>query len=601
MSSSRTNKVSPVIVVIVVVITGLLSCIICSTTAFPQQQQYRQLNFPSSLTTTTRDLRIRRYETTTITTAHEGARNLVILKNTPDYSSYSSSSNNNYFGNNKARSSSIAVAAAVSLNELFQRTTSRMGSTTTTSLGASSSSSSSSSTSSSFADVDVDVVPSTTDGRQQQLNDHRYSASDWLHNMETLKDSSILRSIRGPVLAIFAWSTIVSIIHYILKKTVTTTTSTASSWSQYLLQTLSIPSTTPHSLVVSALGLLLVFRTNSAYSRFSEGRKIWERILSTSRNMTRLLSLYEHDAIGTERKLRIYHLLGSFPYLLHAHIIRNGKKQNTTTSNNNNYNTTGGGDNKKKKKKKNRDNNNNNVSYEDVLKIPYSLLPPKAYSKCMSSLNPPLWITDRLAKEISTVAYNGEYYTSRERLTFLSQINTLSKSVGECEGISQTLVPQYYARHSLRSLTIWLWTLPFSLVNDLGLYTGVVMGITSWLLYGIYEIGTSIEDPFQGSLRLRLLCDTIYRDVMYEQQQPTTTTTTKGTTTNTNGKKIDAVVAPQPQSQYNRMANHRETAYHLDDDEISEWKMMENNTPAPTLEVINSSSSSSSDTNGMEP
>ena len=38
---------------------------------------------------------------------------------------------------------------------------------------------------------------------------------------------------------------------------------------------------------------------------------------------------------------------------------------------------------------------------------------------------------------------------------------------------------------------------------------------TSWLLYGIYQIGYTIEDPFQGSLRLTILSEAIFRDVMY--------------------------------------------------------------------------------------
>ena len=40
------------------------------------------------------------------------------------------------------------------------------------------------------------------------------------------------------------------------------------------------------------------------------------------------------------------------------------------------------------------------------------------------------------------------------------------------------------------------------------------MGLAAWLLYGIYQIGFTIEDPFQGSLRLSILCDAIFRDVM---------------------------------------------------------------------------------------
>lgn len=42
------------------------------------------------------------------------------------------------------------------------------------------------------------------------------------------------------------------------------------------------------------------------------------------------------------------------------------------------------------------------------------------------------------------------------------------------------------------------------------------MGVMSWLLFGVYQIGYTIEDPFQGSLRLSILCDAVYRDVMYD-------------------------------------------------------------------------------------
>jgi len=39
----------------------------------------------------------------------------------------------------------------------------------------------------------------------------------------------------------------------------------------------------------------------------------------------------------------------------------------------------------------------------------------------------------------------------------------------------------------------------------------------SWLLFGVYEIGCSIEDPFQGTLRLSILCDAIRRDVLGDE------------------------------------------------------------------------------------
>ena len=75
-------------------------------------------------------------------------------------------------------------------------------------------------------------------------------------------------------------------------------------------------------------------------------------------------------------------------------------------------------------------------------------------------------------------------------------------------------MPLNYARHALRSVTVWLWTLPFALIKDLGLLTGPIIAIIAWILFGVYEIGTRIEDPFQGTLRLSIYCDAIRRDVL---------------------------------------------------------------------------------------
>ena len=43
--------------------------------------------------------------------------------------------------------------------------------------------------------------------------------------------------------------------------------------------------TVVHSLLGIVLGLFLVFRVNSAYDRWYEGRKLWGLLLNNSRNL----------------------------------------------------------------------------------------------------------------------------------------------------------------------------------------------------------------------------------------------------------------------------------------------------------------------------
>jgi hypothetical protein len=90
-------------------------------------------------------------------------------------------------------------------------------------------------------------------------NDKRYSASDWLHNIANFHNSSILSQIRGPVQTITLWSTFVSLVYklMILKGGV---------WTG-MAEKMCLGST-PHSFIASTIGLLLVFRTNSAYQKF---------------------------------------------------------------------------------------------------------------------------------------------------------------------------------------------------------------------------------------------------------------------------------------------------------------------------------------------
>lgn len=85
---------------------------------------------------------------------------------------------------------------------------------------------------------------------------HRHSASDWVHNLKTWRNSSVLREIQNPVMVLSAWATAVSLVQKTLLATNT-------KWATNMC----VPHSA-HTFLVSSLGLLLVFRTNSAYQRF---------------------------------------------------------------------------------------------------------------------------------------------------------------------------------------------------------------------------------------------------------------------------------------------------------------------------------------------
>lgn len=339
-------------------------------------------------------------------------------------------------------------------------------------------------------------------------NDKRYSANDWYHNMVSLPNSAILREIKGPVGWIAAWSTLVSIVYKVCSMR----------GLGHIADKMCL-GPTPHSLISSVIGLLLVFRTNSAYQRFNEGRKTWEQLLNTCRDITRMTSVYEHE-VGPERKQRIQRLLAAFPYLLHHHIqprcidhSQCGKIRGTPHALLLNepravVSVQSGCLNSKVQKFAARE------CWVDKRSLPWCLLPDSVLKKVAQSHNRPLWATDRLAMEFTEIPYCMNW-TSRERLELLKTASKLTECIGHCERLHQTAVPLNYARHALRSLTMWSFTLPFGMVDKLGLMTGPTVGVVAWLMFGVYQIGHTIEDPFQGSLRLSDMCNSIYRDVMY--------------------------------------------------------------------------------------
>jgi ion channel-forming bestrophin family protein len=392
---------------------------------------------------------------------------------------------------------------------------------------------------------------------------NRHSASDWFYNIRSFPQSKVLREIRNPVLAVATWSLIVSLVHRI------GLASFSGPSLRYFAEHMCIPGTA-HSFLVSALGLLLVFRTNSAYQRFNvsiivaesrgifskalylthhglsieqEGRKIWENILSVSRNMSRMLQLYSPE-IGESRKKRILRLVAAYPYLLRHH-IRPGclcappeqsipKKYRLLLHENMARRNLPETRHEVELSKSTNDmllRVSNNVlgdEHDDVVcakqcwvdkrHLPWCLFRPTSLPQIAKADNRPLWVCDRMAAVMMEIPY-GPNFSSRERLTLLKMVDSLTNAIGQCERIHQTAVPLNYARHSLRSLTLWLFTLPFALVKDMGLFTAPVNACIAWLLFGVYQIGYSIEDPFQGSLRLSILCDAIRRNVIGQSEE----------------------------------------------------------------------------------
>eukprot|EP00930_Biecheleria_cincta_P035197 TRINITY_DN24222_c0_g2_i1.p1 TRINITY_DN24222_c0_g2~~TRINITY_DN24222_c0_g2_i1.p1 ORF type:complete len:704 (-),score=92.97 TRINITY_DN24222_c0_g2_i1:71-2182(-) len=299
------------------------------------------------------------------------------------------------------------------------------------------------------------------------LKAKRHVSVNWIDSLRGISGSQILPRILSPILCNTGWACLVFFIHnFVLPQ-------------RY--------STTGHSLLIGALGLLLVFRTNTAYSRFWEGRQIWQRILDIGRDVSRAAVLYRRQ-IGTDNAARICRLLQAFPFCMIEHL--RGKKQKAMR-----------------------------MKLERLIGPWAKLANPKdcdsEYTLPLSS-NRPLFIVNQLASAISSVPNEvgpRGMYTNRERTWLLQSVEKLSSTIGACERLVQTPVPLSYARHTSRFLSIYMLSLPWVLVESLGAYAIIFTCFASWALFGIFEIGIVIEDPFQGVLKVEVIANTLQTDI----------------------------------------------------------------------------------------
>lgn len=414
--------------------------------------------------------------------------------------------------------------------------------------------------------------------------DHRYTADDWFHNVITWPKSTILHACRGPILAVMLWSFLLCALqqwHKVIACFCVTIANHHSVmvnnkiWGVFFIKTM--PKTIiPHAATITALSLLLVFRTNSAYSKWVEGRRVWEELLTISRQFTRILYLYpEFD----DKRDTMFRLIAAFPYLLHRHVqpaaeyatafgTANTPSEDVPweyrvaivpqteagpmmhrpiskdTSNKYQLQTTASkirtpiiqlfqrllqrrsSSSSSPHTATLVDEKHKAIEYWiDRRSMPWCLFPANDMSLqlCANSANRPIWVANRLGQIIATTPFTDNYSTM-ERERILQYVERLTSVVSQSERIHRTAVPLRYARHCLRALTFWLWTLPLALLRDFGWITVPAMGGLAFVMYGIYQIGYMIEDPFQGSLRLTHLSDQILRDVAMFQRNATAIT-----------------------------------------------------------------------------
>jgi len=233
-----------------------------------------------------------------------------------------------------------------------------------------------------------------------------------------------------------------------------------------------VTSTGP-GLLKSALGYLLVFRTNAAYHRFWEGRKIWQNVVDSARKLTRYVLLFREE-LGNERAIHALQLVRAFCLSLKHHLAGSDKEE------------------------------------EDFLEE-YLLTPEEVERLEKSRLSKPMFIVQLLEEVVMSANIKG-IFRGEDRLRLINLARELGSAVAACERIVQTPIPLNYVRHTSRLITLWCLTLPVALVGEMEWLVVPVTAFVTWAFFSIQEIGLSIEEPFSSYLKLDVFCRTIFQD-----------------------------------------------------------------------------------------
>lgn len=227
-----------------------------------------------------------------------------------------------------------------------------------------------------------------------------------------------------------------------------------------------------HSLLGIVLGLFLVFRINSAYDRWWEGRKLWGLLLNNSRNLSSKLSAYLPIE---DRKNRNFfaQMIPNFAISTKEH-LRDG------------------------------------VDLADLDIVEDGLLDRlKNIQHIPNTIS--LMIYERINK-----LYTEKKLTAEQFFVLDKEVKEFSDILGGCERIRNTPIPYSYSMFIKKFIFTYTITLPFAFMSEFSYWTVPIVLMVFFILVSVELIAEEIEDPFGNDvndLPTDDMCDKITNNV----------------------------------------------------------------------------------------
>lgn len=261
-----------------------------------------------------------------------------------------------------------------------------------------------------------------------------YNPKDWFKLIFDFHKTDTFRTLIPAMIGVVLFSTILAYLHVHMKCVTFRST------------------TVMHSLLGFVISMLLVFRTNTAYDRWWEGRRMWGDLVNNARNLMLKLNAY----IPEERKdlkTRFRILITNYPFVLKEH-LRGGIITEE-------------------------------LEDSDVLRVAdlhkYNHVPNK--------------IAGEIYKQVEKL--RDEKIINQEQVLILNEeLRSLTNITGACERIKGTPIPYSYSSFIKRIIFLYTITLPIGLIPDMKWAAVPITLFVFYTLASIELIAEEIEDPF---------------------------------------------------------------------------------------------------------
>lgn len=204
-----------------------------------------------------------------------------------------------------------------------------------------------------------------------------------------------------------------------------------------------------HSLLGFVISLMLVFRTNTAYDRWWEGRKHWGKFVNYSRSFSMKLKSF----VPREQSAVAQALLTNYFFACKEHL----RKAMSTKG------------------------------WVDI--------PGRDFDRYTNASHIPNALLTDLFAEISRYHKEG-LITDVQMLMLNEELRAFADDLGACERIRNTPIPYSYSMFIKKIVFFYTITIPFGISTSYGYWTILIVGFIFYAFASLELLAEEIEDPF---------------------------------------------------------------------------------------------------------